>query len=131
MIIIGSGSRDYKDIRPIKKVMTAIKAEFPSFIYYHGNQRGFDTLSSEYLKLLKHKDIEPFDANWNEYGKKAGMIRNKAMLNAAFFNQPHDNILLIAMPLSTSIGTYGMIGISKEAKIQVRIYDIEGNLIDV
>lgn len=128
MIIIGSGSRDYKNIKPIRKVLDLIRLEFPIFTYYHGAQRGFDTLSSEYLKLKKHKDIEPFEAEWDKYDKAAGMIRNKAMLNAAFLNAAHEDIMLIAMPLPTSIGTYGMIGISKEAKIQVRIYDIEGNL---
>lgn len=128
MIIIGSGSRDWKDIKPIRKVMIAIKAEFPKFIYYHGNQRGFDTLSYMQLKLLKHTDIEPFDANWDEYGKKAGMMRNGAMLDAALLNRAWDQIILIAMPLPQSIGTFGMIGLCKRAEIQVRIYDIEGNL---
>lgn len=130
MIIIGSGSRDWIDIKPIRKVMTAIKAEFPNFIYYHGNQRGFDTLSYMALERMKHKEIEPFDANWDEYGKKAGMMRNQAMLNAALLNRAWDQILLVAMPLPQSKGTFGMIGICRRAEIQVRVYDIEGNLIE-
>lgn len=130
MIIIGSGSRYWKDIKPIKKVLVAIKNEFPDFIYYHGAQRGFDTLSYMQLRLLKHKDIQAFTADWDTFGKKAGPIRNQNMLDVALLQELPKDILLIAMPLENSIGTYGMVGICKLAKIQVRVYNKEGDLIN-
>lgn len=131
MIIIGSGSRDWKTSIPIKKVMRAIKAEFQVFTYYHGDQRGFDLRSAWELTRLGHTDIIPFPYI-SELGKAGGMARNQQMLDAALTKEkPHD-ILLIAMPLETSIGTYGMISICKNDKyagIRIRIYDSDGNLV--
>jgi hypothetical protein len=128
MIIIGSGSREWKDYKPIAKVMRAVINRYGAnqFMYYHGNAKGFDKLSSMQLGLLKHKSITAFDADWNTYSDDAGMIRNKQMLDTAL--KFDTNILLIAMPLENSIGTYGMINICKAAKIQIEIYNPDGEL---
>lgn len=128
MIIIGSGSRDWHDVVPIRKVMAEIKAEFPEFTYYHGNQRGFDKMSMYALKRLGHTDITPFDY-MSELGKAGGMARNKRMLLEAFIYELPKDILIVAMPLQTSIGTYGMINLARQAKCQIRIYDMHGNLV--
>src|SRR4051812_14397060 len=103
MIIIGTGSRDWTDIFPIRKVMMDIKEKYPAFTYYHGAQRGFDIKSAVQLKMLKHYDIKPFYADWKQYGDAAGMIRNREMLAAALRETTPQDILLIAMPLASSI----------------------------
>ncbi len=129
MIIIGTGSRDWADVFPIRHVMMNITEEYREFTYYHGNARGFDILSVLALKKLKHYDIKAFPAEWNLHGKAAGMMRNRQMLAEALLNESPENILLIAMPLENSIGTFGCISICKQAGITVRVYDKQGNLI--
>lgn len=127
MIIIGSGSRDWKDYKPIAKVMRNITIRYGinQFMYYHGAQRGFDQLSAMQLGLLKHKSITPFPYI-EALGKAGGMARNELMLETAL--KYDKDILLIAMPLPQSIGTFGMIGICKAAGIQIEIYDPTGEL---
>lgn len=127
MIIIGSGSRDWKDYLPIAKVMRGVINRYGvnNFMYYHGEQRGFDKLSAMQLGLLKHKQIQGFPYI-EELGKAGGMARNELMLETALkFDK---DILLIAMPLPQSIGTYGMINISRAAKIKIEIYNANGEL---
>ena len=133
MIIIGSGSREWKDYKPIKVVMSKIISRYGNdFTYYHGNARGYDTLCNIQLIALKHTGLrKPYQAAWNEFGKPAGMIRNRAMLADALINEsPHD-ILLVAMPLENSIGTLGMISIARQAHINIEIYDQHGQQIDL
>lgn len=126
MIIIGSGSREWKDYKPIAKVMRGIITRYGlDFMYYHGAQRGFDQISAFQLNLLKHRTHTPFPYI-SELGKAGGMARNRLMLDTAL--KSDTNILLIAMPLENSIGTYGMINICKAAKVQIEIYNPDGEL---
>jgi len=133
MIIIGSGSRDWRDYKPIRTVMQKIIARHGiDFTYYHGNQKGFDQISAYQLRYLNHKyiDIVAFPADWDIHGKAAGMIRNRQMLAEALLNALPHEILLVAMPLETSIGTHGMINICRQAHINIEVYDSHGELID-
>lgn len=129
MIIIGSGSRDWKDYRPIAKVMRNITIRYGinNFMYYHGAQRGFDKLSAMQLGLLKHKQIQSFPYI-EALGKAGGMARNELMLETALKFEGISHILLVAMPLPQSIGTFGMISICKAANIQIEIYNADGEL---
>lgn len=128
MIIIGTGSRDHRSPKPIRKVFTALKQEFKEFHYKHGGQRGFDQYSDFVLRQLNHSDIQEYKADWDQYGKAAGPIRNHEMLDAALEQTTRENILVVAMPLETSIGTYEMIEYARQHNVAVRIYDKEGNI---
>lgn len=57
--------------------------------------------------------MQTFDANWRVYGKAAGAIRNRAMLQA------HPGALVIAFPLPQSIGTYHCIKLATLMKHKV------------
>jgi hypothetical protein len=128
MIIIGTGSRDWNTSIPIRKVMRQLKAEFPTFTYYHGDQRGFDRISAYELKRIGHTDIRSFPYI-SELGKRGGMARNRQMLLEAFIYELPKDIMIVAMPLPQSIGTYGMINLAQQAKTQIRIYDQSGDLV--
>lgn len=127
MIIIGTGSRHWIDHKPIQIVMYRLMDTYKDFIYYHGNQRGFDTISKQQLRLLGHpkEQIKAFPYI-SALGKAGGMQRNRDMLSDAL--KMDTDVMLIAMPLENSIGTYGMINICKTAKIQVEIYNPDGEL---
>ncbi len=130
MIIIGTGSRDWKTPIAIRKVFISLVKEFGNGLKYrHGGQRGFDQYSAFIARQLKIKDIDEYCADWDQYGKSAGPIRNHTMLDTELGKlAPQEDILVIAMPLDNSIGTYEMIEYARSKGVNVRIYDKEGNL---
>ena len=128
MIIIGTGSRDWNTSIPIRKVMRHIKTRYGNFMYYHGDQRGFDKISAYELKRIGQTDIKPFPYI-RELGKAGGMARNRQMLLDAFIYEVPQDILIVAMPLPQSKGTFGMISLARQAKCQIEIYDQNGDLV--
>ena len=131
MIIIGTGSREWKTPVAIRKVFISLIKEFGNeFKYRHGGQKGFDQYSAFIARQLKIKDIDEYCADWDQYGKSAGPIRNHLMLDTELEKlAPEENILLIAMPLENSVGTYEMIEYAKSKGVTVRIFNKEGNLV--
>ncbi len=120
--IIVTGSRDWTDAISIRKVLAALIIEFGYFTLVHGNAKGADKIAAFQYKALGGTDIIPMDAEWKKYGKAAGMIRNREMLD-----RHPDADLLVAFPLESSIGTCGMIIEAKRRGLTVRIYDRFGN----
>lgn len=128
-LIIGSGSREWRDPKPIKKVLLEVFKEFESIEgYFHGNASGFDQYSDFILRRLDFTNIRKFEAAWNVLGKAAGPLRNIEMLNTGLEYYRAEDILVIAMPLPQSIGTYQMIEYAKGKSVDVRVYDENGVL---
>jgi len=46
----------------------------------HGGARGVDRLAARYADQLGHL-VEEYEADWETHGKKAGIMRNLAMLD--------------------------------------------------
>lgn len=67
-----------------------------------GEARGADTLAREYA-LAHNIPVQRFPANWTQYGRAAGSIRNKEMLDVG---KPE---LVIAFLAPESKGTRNMI----------------------
>lgn len=80
-----------------------------------GCAKGIDTVAITFAKT-HNLPCEKFPANWDKYGKSAGMRRNEEMLQHAD--------ALIAFPSKESIGTRHMIKIAKEKGIPVRVMEI-------
>ena len=76
-----------------------------------GDARGADTLGREWAES-KGLPVEHFPALWDQYGKRAGMIRNKVMAN----HGTH----LIAFWDGISPGTRQMIDVAKTFGLQYR-----------
>lgn len=128
-LVIGSGSRNWRDPRPIKKVLLEVFKEFESIEgYFHGNAAGFDQYSDFILRRIGFTNIKKFPASWDAYGSAAGMIRNEDMIMTGLQYYADTDILLVAMPLENSIGTYGCINIARNMDIDVRVYDQNGVL---
>jgi len=126
--IIVSGSRDWTNGEIIEKVVAAIIKEFSTDIHIvHGAARGADKHFAWYA--YKHgiptENIHGYPADWKQYGKAAGMIRNREMLD-----KHTEADLLVAFPLLTSIGTCGMISEASKRGLEIRIYDTEGRIVD-
>ena len=103
------GSRDWNDRTKVKVMMGRLQyAGYQTII--EGEARGADTMArQEALKLGMHVVAMP--AKWNVYGKKAGIVRNQAMLD----KKPD---LVLAFDMGTP-GTAHMIAIAKKANVQV------------
>lgn len=73
------GGRNFEEHEYLERILDSIREEFNVGTVIHGNARGADRLAGEWAKLRGLKVIS-VDANWKEYGRAAGMIRNQAMI---------------------------------------------------
>ena len=73
-----AGSRNFNDYQLLKKL---IKPENIECII-SGCARGADTLAIKYAEEF-NIPIEKYPADWNKYGRSAGYIRNKVMVDKA------------------------------------------------
>ena len=74
------GGRNFAEYEYLEKTLDSIREEFNVGTVIHGNARGADRLAGEWAKLRGLKVIS-VDANWKEYGRAAGAIRNKEMID--------------------------------------------------
>lgn len=107
MKILVCGGRDYTDFSRIQEVLNMRIDTGDTLI--HGAANGADSLAAKWAAMRGVKTIA-FPANWAKYGRSAGPVRNKLMLD-----QNPD--MVIAFPGGR--GTAHMVRIAKDAKIPV------------
>lgn len=105
------GSRSFNDYDVFKMgVKSAINdwgLTLDSVVIVSGGARGADTLAKRFA-LESNLSMIVFEADWTKYGRSAGPIRNKQIVNEADF--------VIAFPsASGSPGTKSTIGLAKKA----------------
>ena len=81
-----------------------------------GGARGADSLGKQLANSYGLK-LTVFPAQWDTYGKAAGMIRNKEMADYAI--KDSDKAILFAFWNGQSRGTKGMIDIAKRCGMEV------------
>ncbi len=91
------GGRQYKNYEKIKAEIEKIGADNIAVII-HGDAPGADSLAQRAACELKIP-VLPFQAQWWLQGKRAGIIRNRKMLNEG---KPD---LVLAFPGRYSVGT--------------------------
>ena len=115
MKTIIAGSRDMtptlEDVRTLNKFLASI-SEVVS-----GTARGADTFGENWAKAHKIP-LKKFPAEWKKYGRAAGPIRNKQMVE--YSDQ------LIAFIYPNSRGTANMINQAKKLGLKVHIIEKEG-----
>lgn len=87
-----------------------------------GGAKGADTLAIKFAKEY-NLNYKVMNADWNKYGKRAGIIRNAEMLTYAISN-PNDIAILISFWNGTSKGTKHMIDISNDKGIIVKMMEV-------
>lgn len=116
--ILIAGGRDFCNYKILEnfvnKIISDTNHQYETITVISGMARGADTLGVRYANehgclLLK------FPAEWNIYGKRAGFIRNKQMLN--YLAKSQDNGMVIAFWDGISSGTKDTIFTAKEMKI--------------
>ena len=83
----------------------------------HGAARGADQMAERLALMHFGWDVDPYPADWDQYGKGAGAIRNQAMLDSGV-----DRVLAFHKDLKRSKGTLDMIERALRAKVPVELY---------
>jgi len=111
MKILVCGSRDLGDIGLVFNTLNSIHEKTPITFLVNGGANGADYLSTLWAQAL---DVEykEYEADWDQYGKSAGPIRNATMLR-----ENPDTKLVLAFPGGR--GTEDMVSKAEEAKIEV------------
>lgn len=79
--VLVCGGRGYLDYKRLTYALDKFQEKVaPIEVIIHGDARGADTLAGWYAR---EKDIrvEAYPADWNRYGKQAGHLRNRQMLD--------------------------------------------------
>lgn len=124
--IIINGSRDFNNYTYLRLMLkeyimtNQINPELIEII--SGGAKGADTLAIKFAKEY-NLNYKVMNADWNKYGKRAGIIRNAEMLTYAISN-PDDIAILISFWNGTSKGTKHMIDISNDKGIIVKVMEV-------
>jgi hypothetical protein len=116
--VLVCGSRDWRDPTPIQHALAELQAAWGSFEVVDGGARGADTLARQIAQDL-NLPVREFPADWERYGKAAGMIRNQKMLDDLL---EADQRLVLAFPLPQSRGTRDMIRRAEKAGVETRVF---------
>ncbi len=121
--VIIAGSREFKDYDLLKEVCDRVLEnkvkDGYKIIIVSGNAKGADSLGERYAQE-KGYEVKLYPAQWEKYGKKAGMVRNEKMADIgnaliAFFSDD---------PKAESRGTKNMVEIARKKNLIVReIYE--------
>jgi predicted Rossmann fold nucleotide-binding protein DprA/Smf involved in DNA uptake len=116
--VIVAGSRSFNDYATLQMVcdnLLAKKKQTHNIVVISGTARGADTLGEQYAHERGYA-VEEFPADWQQYGKAAGPIRNRQIADIAD--------AVIAFWDGHSTGTKDMITEAKKKGLAVRIYNI-------
>lgn len=113
MKILVCGGRDYSDKEKVKSVLLEINPK----CVIQGGAPGADSLAKE---VAIHASIEciEYKADWKKYGKRAGPIRNRQMLDE---NPDIELIVAFHENIESSKGTKDMVTYAKTKGYKVRI----------
>lgn len=122
MRVVVAGSRACTDEGFIWNVLEWHKwnwLEIPSWC--SGGAKGVDTIAEDYLTSRDY-DFTRFDADWNLYGKPAGFIRNRHMIEWAL-EDPNGLSVLIAILEGVSKGTRHTINLALDLGVtDIHVY---------
>ena len=85
-------------------------------VIIEGEARGADTLARQWAESRSVAYL-PFPANWNLYGKRAGILRNQQMLDEG---KPHC-VIAFHHNLDASKGTRDMVKRAREAGLPTEV----------
>ena len=121
MRVIVTGSRVFDDYRMIEQALLALEAnldpkwDWADITLIHGGAAGADSMAAQVARELGWK-VEAHPADWDQYGKRAGYLRNQEMLDAGAD-------MVVAFPIGESKGTRMMIDLATKAGIPVEVWE--------
>ena len=108
--ILICGDRDYKDWMQVRDYLDTISR---TAIIIHGGAKGADSIAGNLATYLNMKVIK-YPADWDKYGKAAGVLRNQQMLDEGY----PDLVVYFHKDLENSKGTKDMVKRAVDNKIK-------------
>lgn len=111
------GGRDYTDYTNFKQIVDDYCKELnqkPEFII-SGGAKGVDSMVETYARENSIQTII-FKPDWNIHGRKAGILRNTDIIEAATH--------VLALPTSKSIGTHDSINKAKKLNKILKVVNV-------
>lgn len=115
IILLICGDRNWTDMASIGRAIDNYTGSIKLVI--HGGCRGADRLAGEAAKN-RRIPVKVYYANWNQYGRAAGPIRNQQMLDEGC----PDEVWAFHSNITTSKGTAHMVSIARDIGIKTTIY---------
>lgn len=115
--IIVCGGRDFSDYEYFQRSMRSVLSQYQDVLLVSGHAKGADSLAERFAKEAGIP-IRVFPADWGTYGKAAGPIRNRQMLDFA----KEENPVVIAFWDRKSRGTKNMLRQAWEAGVNARVF---------
>lgn len=115
MRILITGSREWTDWNALNNVLSEYLNESDLVIVHGDCPTGADWMAKRWCKF-KGVLEEPHPANWKQFGKQAGPIRNQEMVDL-------DADKCVAFPLPQSRGTFDCMNKARRAGIPVRVVE--------
>lgn len=81
--VLVCGGRDFRDYNLLTSVLDELHREEPIWLVVHGDARGADRLAGLWATCT-NVAVHAHPARWDLYGRAAGPIRNRAMLESQF-----------------------------------------------
>ncbi len=114
--VIVCGTRTFNDRELLYSTLDNILGDPVNVEIISGGCRGADRIAEDYAKSRGLR-VTVFEAYWDEYGKSAGPIRNRQMLNYALGAEA----IVVAFWDGKSRGTANMINIAKRSNAEVHV----------
>lgn len=113
--VLVCGNRDYDERERIWNTLAAVHGMYNIDVLIEGEARGADSHARDWAR---ENDVwvAPFPADWKTYGKAAGPVRNKQMLDEG---KPDIVYAFTNKPLSQSKGTLNMVTQARKAGVRV------------
>jgi hypothetical protein len=113
--VLVCGSRDWTDYQAIRDRIRDLHDQHAGALeILHGDARGADEMA-DHVALMLNIDSLRFAADWKRYGRAAGPLRNRQMLDA----KPH---LVLAFQRNGSRGTQHTIDEARKRGIPVEVH---------
>lgn len=110
--VIVTGSRDWHD-EPL--LIHSLESAMPHLVI-QGGAKGADYIALSWARFFDVKHVT-MKANWEKFGKRAGILRNMAMCDA------YPDAHVLAFRLNSSPGTTHCISYAREKGMHVTVYD--------
>jgi len=114
--VMVTGSRNWNKVKIIEDELSLVNSLHKEILLIEGSSKGADLIAKNYA-IRNNWKVKSYPAEWNKYGKAAGPIRNKQMLDC----KPD---LILAFPTKESVGTKGVIRMAREKGLNLKV--IEG-----
>ena len=114
--ILVTGSREWTDEFAIDREFGSLlrrigREAYPEFVVVHGAAKGLDTIAANMAAHYRLR-AEAHPADWTTHGKRAGPIRNQAMVDLGAD-------ICLAFPTASSVGTWDCVRRANRAGIRV------------